>query len=57
MNNTNAVDVSIQAVSAPEILSAIAGALITAGSANVVSLSEFLIGFIVMRAATLVKKA
>jgi regulator of protease activity HflC (stomatin/prohibitin superfamily) len=30
MNNTNAVDVSIQAVSAPESVSAIAGVLITA---------------------------
>ena len=57
MNNTNAVEVSIQAVSAPEMASAIAGALIKAGNKNAVSPNEFLIAFTDMRAVTLIKKA
>ena len=57
MNNTNAVEVSIQAVSAPEMASAIAGALINAGNKNPVSPNEVLIAFTDMRAVTLIKKA
>ena len=56
MNNTNAVDVSIQAVSAPEMVSAIAGALIKAGNRNVVNPNEVLIAFTHMRVVTLIKK-
>ena len=57
MNNTNAVEVSIQAVSAPEMASAIAGVLIKAGNKNAVSPNEVLIAFTDMRAVTLIKKA
>jgi hypothetical protein len=56
MNNTNAVDVSIQAVSAPEMVSAIAGALIKAGNRTVVNPNEVLIAFTNMRAVTLINK-
>ena len=56
MNNTNAVDVSIQAVSAPEMVSAIAGALIKAGNKAVVNPNEVLIAFTNMRAVTLINK-
>lgn len=56
MNNTNAVDVSIQAVSAPEMVSAIAGALIKAGNKTVVNPNEVLIAFTNMRAVTLINK-
>jgi hypothetical protein len=56
MNSTNAVDVSIQAVSAPEMVSAIAGALIKAGNRNVVNPNEVLIAFTHMRVVTLIKK-
>jgi hypothetical protein len=57
MNNTSAVEVSIQAVSAPEMASALAGALIKAGNKNAVSLNEVLIAFTDMRAVTLIQKA
>ena len=57
MNSTNAVDVSIQAVSAPEIVSAIAGALIKVGNKNAVNPNEVLIAFTDIRAVTLMKKA
>ena len=57
MNSTNAVDVSIQAVSAPEIASAIAGALIKVGNKNAVNPNEVLIAFTDIMAVTLMKKA
>ena len=56
MNNTSAVEVSIQAVSAPEMASALAGALIKAGNKNVVNPNEVLIAYTHMRVATLIKK-